>query len=64
VFHGLLGKFVPGQVILFAVMHGRRTVRMRRQFVKLRGSLMEILRHGISSLNIPISGASAFRPRG
>jgi hypothetical protein len=45
------------------VMYGRRTMRMRRQFVKLRGSLMEILRHGISSLKHWDLSASTFRPR-
>lgn len=39
-FHRLPGLFVPGQVILFAVMHGSRPVRVCRHFVKLRRSLM------------------------
>jgi len=54
VFHRLFGEFVPGQVIFFAVMRGSRTVRVCREFVKLRGSLMETLWHGLPFHNIRI----------
>lgn len=41
-------------MILFAVMYSGSPVRMCRLFMKLSGSLMGILRHGISSLNSPM----------
>jgi hypothetical protein len=44
----LLGEFVAGQVILFAVMHGRGAVGVCCQFVKFSGSLVRILWHHIS----------------
>jgi hypothetical protein len=45
VLHGLLREFVARQMIFFAVMHGSRSVRMCRQFVKLRCPLMKTLWH-------------------
>jgi len=48
VFHRLLGEFVAGKVILFAVMHGRGAVGVCCQFVKFSGSLVRIPRHPIS----------------
>lgn len=48
VFHRLLGVFVPGQMIFFAVMSGGRAVSVCRQFVKLGGSLMGVLWHSVS----------------
>ena len=44
-FHGELRLFVPCLVILFAVVNGRGTMRLRRQFVKFRRTLMGILWH-------------------
>jgi hypothetical protein len=48
VFHRLAGEFVRGQVICFVVMYSSAAVRMCRQFVKLSGSLVSIVRHGVS----------------
>jgi hypothetical protein len=54
VFHRLLGMFVASQVVLFAVMHGCRAVRVCCHFVKLSSSLMGIPRHNISFQKIMI----------
>ena len=48
----LPGMFAAGLMILFAMMRGSHAVRVCSQFVKLRGSLMRILRHANSSLSI------------
>jgi hypothetical protein len=48
VLHRLLGVFVSGQMIFFAVMNGGRAVSVCRQFVKLGGSLMGVLWHSVS----------------
>jgi hypothetical protein len=47
-FHGLLGMFVPGLVIFFSVVRGGRTVRVRREFVELSGSLVRVVWHNVS----------------
>jgi hypothetical protein len=45
VLQGLPRKFVGGFMVLFVVMHGSGTVRVRGQFVEFRGSLVRILGH-------------------
>ena len=40
--------FVPGQVIFFPVARGRGTVRVRRQFVKFRCTLVRVVWHCVS----------------
>jgi hypothetical protein len=45
-FQCLLGMLVPRQVIFFPVVHRRSAVRLRRQFMKFRSSLMRIVWHG------------------
>ena len=47
-FHGLLGMLVPGQVIFFPVMRGGGAVRVRSEFMELRGSLMRVIWHAAS----------------
>lgn len=47
-FQRLPGKLTAGEMIFLAVMRGSRAVGMCGHFVKLRGSLMRILRHMIS----------------
>jgi hypothetical protein len=44
-FQRLLGMLVPRQVIFFPVVHRRSAVRVRRQFMKFRSSLMRVVRH-------------------
>jgi hypothetical protein len=43
--HGLLGMFVPGQVIFFTMMHCGSAVRVRGLFMKFSGALMGIVWH-------------------
>jgi hypothetical protein len=71
-FQGLLGELVSRQVILFSVMRCRSAMRMRRQFMKFRGSLVGIVWHRgplfavififepISFSSCPISDTSVF----
>ena len=47
-FHGLPGVFVPGLVIFFPVMHRGGAMRVRREFVELRSSLVRVIWHGAS----------------
>lgn len=42
---GLLGKLMSGQMIFFAMVRGGSAVRMGREFVELRSSLVRIVRH-------------------
>ena len=49
VFQRLLGMLVPGLVILFPVMYGGRTVRVRGKFVELGGSLVRVIWHSFSN---------------
>jgi hypothetical protein len=43
--HGLLGVFVPGQVIFFSVMHRGSAMCVGSLFVKFSGALMRIVWH-------------------
>jgi hypothetical protein len=43
--HGLLGMFVPGQVIFFSMMHRGSAMRVRGLFMKFSGALMRIVWH-------------------
>ena len=49
VFQRLLGMLVPGLVILFPVMYGGHTVRVRGKFVELGGSLVRVIWHSFSN---------------
>jgi hypothetical protein len=44
-FQGLFGVLVSRQMILFSVMHRRGTMRVRRQLMKFRSSLVGIVWH-------------------
>ena len=44
-FQGLFGMLMSSQVIFFPVMHGGSTVRVGREFMEFRRSLMRIIRH-------------------
>ena len=43
--HGLLGVFVPGQVIFFSMMYRGSAMCVRGLFVKFSGALMRIVWH-------------------
>jgi hypothetical protein len=43
--HGLLGVFVPGQVILFSMVHRGSSMCVGSLFVKFSGALMRIVWH-------------------
>jgi hypothetical protein len=43
--HGLLGVFVPGQVIFFPVMYRGGAMCVRGLFMKFSGALMRIVWH-------------------
>jgi hypothetical protein len=43
--HGLLGVFVPGEMIFFSVMHCGGAMCVRGLFVKFSGALMRIVWH-------------------
>ncbi len=45
--HGLLGMFVPGEMIFFSVVHGGGAVGVRGLFVEFRCSLMRVVRHNV-----------------
>jgi hypothetical protein len=44
-FQGLLGMFMSGQMIFFPVVHSSGTVRVGREFMELRRSLMRVIGH-------------------
>jgi len=50
ILHGLLGVFVSGEVIFFAMMYRGRAMRVRCLFVKFGGALMRIVWHDESFL--------------
>jgi len=53
-FQGLFGMLMSGQVIFFLVMHCGNTVRVGREFVKLRSPLMRIIGHSDSRPFMPL----------